>query len=299
VNPCGLISGGKLILDAALAARQCHPTVPRRRVGLKRRGLSLMEVVLALAILGVALAMIGELIRIGSRAGEAARDDMEKQLIAESLINEIASSAVYPEPVFEQPVDDLGEWLYTVETEPVDEVGLIAVRVTIRKADAAPTTLPPYSLTRWMLDPEVEASAREAQLVMEEQLKLRAQAQASGTETDNSAASSSQGTNATGGQQTPAGQNPMSPGTNGLPPGFDPSQLPPGFDPKNFDPSKLPPGFDPSKLPPGLIPGGRGNRGGGNNGGPRGPGGNNGPGNNGPGGRGVRGGGAGGRGNGS
>lgn len=258
--------------------------------------MSLMEVVLALAILGVSLAMIGELIRIGSRAGEAARDDMEKQLIAESLINEIASSAVYPEPVFEQPIDSLGEWLYTVEAEAVDEAGLLAVRVTIRKADDT-STRPPYSLIRWMMDPEVEASAREAQLVMEEQLKLRAQAQSSGTQTENGADSSSQGTS----PQTPGGQSPMGSGNNGLPPGFDPSQLPPGFDPRNFDPSKLPPGFDPknfdpSKLPPGLIPGGRGNRGGGGgNDGPRNPG-SNGPGNNGPGGRGVRGGG---RGNGS
>lgn len=242
----------------------------RRIRSSKRHGLSLMEVVLALAILGISLAMIGELIRLGSRAGEAARDDLESQLICESLINEVAASTQVPEPVIDQPVDELGEWLYSVETQPVDEGGLLAVRVSVRRADKQESTsariVPPYSLTRWIVDPEVEMAAREAEAVMKEQLKLRAATQASGTQTGSATIESAP---PAGGNNTPpANQTPATP-PEGLPPGFDPSKLPPGFDPKNIDPSKLPPGldlknFDPSKLPPGLLPGGgRGQRGGG------------------------------------
>ena len=125
---------------------------------MKRQGISLLEVVLALAILGVALALIGELISLGSRAGEAARDDMESQLICESIINEVAAGVELPELLLDQPVDELGEWLYSVETQPVDEAGLIAIYVSVRKADMAPTLRPklPYTLTRWVIDPEVE-----------------------------------------------------------------------------------------------------------------------------------------------
>ncbi|MBW8884274.1 MAG: prepilin-type N-terminal cleavage/methylation domain-containing protein, partial [Planctomycetia bacterium] len=49
-----------------------------------QRGLSLMEVILAIAILGGALAMIGQLIRIGSRSAAEARDLTMSQLYAES-----------------------------------------------------------------------------------------------------------------------------------------------------------------------------------------------------------------------
>lgn len=252
-----------------------------------RRGLSLMEVVLALSILGISLAMIGELVRIGSRAGEAARDDMESQLICESLINEIAAGTQLPEMVIDQPVDELGEWLYSVETQPVDAASLIAIRVSVRRADAIlPTNrvVIPYSLTRWVMDPEVEMAAREAEALMQEQLALRAAAQASGTQTDSGAAPTEPG--ASGGTPPPGNDQPQASPPPGAPPGFDPSQLPKGFDPSRlrpgFDPSKLPPGFDPSnidpsKLPPGLIPGqgGRGGRGG--RGGGAGPGAGGGP----------------------
>lgn len=240
-----------------------------------RRGLSLMEVVLALAILGISLAMIGELVRLGTRAGEAARDDMESQLICESLINEIAAGTQLPEMVIDQPVDEFGEWLYSVETQPVDAASLIAIRVSVRRADAIlPTNrvVIPYSLTRWVMDPEVEMAAREAEALMEEQLALRAAAQASGTQTDSGAAATDPG--AAGGAPPPGGDQPQASPPPGAPPGFDASQLPQGFDrgrlPPGFDPSTLPPGFDPSsidpsRLPPGLIPGqgGRGGRGGG------------------------------------
>ena len=54
-----------------------------------RTGLSLLEVMLALAILGGALAAIGELMRIGARNAEKARDLTTAQMICESTMAEI------------------------------------------------------------------------------------------------------------------------------------------------------------------------------------------------------------------
>src|SRR5262245_45353897 len=51
------------------------------------RGLSLMEVILAIAILGGALVTIRQLIRIGARSAAQARDLTMSQLYAESEMN--------------------------------------------------------------------------------------------------------------------------------------------------------------------------------------------------------------------
>lgn len=226
-----------------------------------RRGLSLLEVVLALAILGVSLAVIGELIRLGTRAGEAARDDLEAQLICESIVNEIAAGATMPETLVDAPVDQLGEWLCSVESQAVDDAGLMAVRVTVRRANASPSSVPPYTLTRWIIDPSVELAAREAEKAMEEQLALRNAAQASGTAATEDAASGagqSDPPDSTGGQPMPppGGEALKLPRDGKLPPDL---KLPDGL--------KLPEGFDPNQFTPGQFnPGGRGGRGGGGGG---------------------------------
>ena len=57
------------------------------------RGLSLLEVILAIAILGGSLATIGQLIRIGARNAAEARDLTMAQLYAESQMNRLSSGA--------------------------------------------------------------------------------------------------------------------------------------------------------------------------------------------------------------
>jgi prepilin-type N-terminal cleavage/methylation domain-containing protein len=232
---------------------------------MKRRGLSLLEVVLALAILGVSLAVIGELIRLGTRAGESARDDMEAQLICESLVNEIASGLAMPEMVVDAPVDQYGEWLYSVESQPIDQAGLLAVRVTVRRSKASPSSVAPYSLTRWMIDPNVELAAREAEAVMEQQLADRAQAQASG-----SAATDAPSTDGDSGGNS--GQQPMTtPMGPGAPPdGGGRGGGRRGGGDRNPDGFQLPDGLQlPENFNPGEFNPGRGGRGrGGPDGGP-------------------------------
>ena len=62
-----------------------------------RRGLSLLEVIFAIAILGGSLATIGQLIHIGARNAAQARDLTMAQLYAESQMNRFASSIEIPD----------------------------------------------------------------------------------------------------------------------------------------------------------------------------------------------------------
>jgi general secretion pathway protein I len=122
-----------------------------------RRGLSLLEVLLALAILGGSLAAIGELMRIGARSAEASRDQTTAQLLGETVMSQIAAGLLPPQAVSSAQIDDPMfqlEWSYSIVIEQVDQQGLIAVWVTIQQSADVAARPVAYTLARWMIDPE-------------------------------------------------------------------------------------------------------------------------------------------------
>lgn len=122
-----------------------------------RRGLSLLEVLLALAILGGALAAIGELMRVGTRSAEESRDETTAQLLAETIMSEVSAGLIPLQSLATAQVDDPMyqlDWTYSLNVEQVDQQGLVAVWVTVQQNTeqyARPVT---YSVSRWMIDPE-------------------------------------------------------------------------------------------------------------------------------------------------
>ena len=131
----------------------------------RRDAFSLLEVVLALAILTGAIAVLGELTRLGLRNAQVAREMTQAQLLCESKLAEITSGITPAEPVYNAEFDVLevagatgatligGEetWLYSIETEVLDEEGLMAVRVTVTQGEDVPRPVQ-FQLVRWMLD---------------------------------------------------------------------------------------------------------------------------------------------------
>jgi len=132
-----------------------------------RRGFSLLEVILALAILGGAIAVLGELSRLGMRNAQYARDVTQAQLLCESKLAEITAGLSPLESEQGTPFETADEtaasdWLYSVDVTPIDEDGLLEVRVTVTQD--LPTEKRPveFSLVRWMVDPEIESSEETA-----------------------------------------------------------------------------------------------------------------------------------------
>lgn len=130
-------------------------TTPNRHAGL-----SLLEVMFALAILGGALTVIGMHIQTGARSAAIARDSTTAQLLAESKMAEIASGIVLPDTVFQEPADEVGEWLCSVETLPIDQEGLLAVQVLVEQDPLFVSEPIRFQLTRWIVDPQVEADMK-------------------------------------------------------------------------------------------------------------------------------------------
>jgi prepilin-type N-terminal cleavage/methylation domain-containing protein len=122
-------------------------------VGCRRRGLSLLEVILAIAIFGGALAIIGELVRIGNINAAAARDLTDGQRICSNLMNEIAAGVTPPTSVSGAACPEDETWLYSVAAEPADVTGLLAVTVTVEQDPQFVSRPHTFSLVRWVVDP--------------------------------------------------------------------------------------------------------------------------------------------------
>ena len=138
-----------------------------------RSGLTLLEVMIALAILGTSLAAIGELIRIGADAADRATELTTAQFLCDSKLAEI-KSGVYPAdsigPVPFEIFETEEPWEYMVLVDSVDDQGLLLVEVTVSQIrdDGRPPAM--VTLTTWMIDPmmDSDADALESEAAAEE-----------------------------------------------------------------------------------------------------------------------------------
>jgi type II secretion system protein I len=141
---------------------------PRARAGSRsarasRHGFTLLELILALTILCGAVAALGEACRNGMRYAQYARDITQAQLLCESKLAEITAGVTPAEAQesvpFEATEDEAeSEWLYSIEVTPLDDEGLIQVRVTVTKDVPASKRPVEFPLVRWMVDPSIETT---------------------------------------------------------------------------------------------------------------------------------------------
>lgn len=138
----------------------------------RRRAMSLLEVILAIAILAGTLAILGEIIRAGARAGRSTTQLSAAQLICESLMVEQTSGMVAPESTEGEQIDDNGDaWQYSIQVEQAGQEGLLSVTISVQEQLDQATDPVTFTLVRWMVDPqlesELEAAAAEADAAAE------------------------------------------------------------------------------------------------------------------------------------
>jgi type II secretory pathway pseudopilin PulG len=122
-----------------------------------KRGITLFEVLLAIAILGGSMVAIGEMMRTGSRSAIEAREVTKAQLYAETIIAEIAAGILPSQASSQQPHPTDPDWLFTVESDSSSQAGLLMIRVTMQQANIPPNKRPlSFSLVRWMVDPSID-----------------------------------------------------------------------------------------------------------------------------------------------
>ena len=136
---------------AEFSTRSVPPTV----LLAPRRGLSLLEVILAIAVLGGCMAVIGELVRMGVRNAEEARELTKAQLLCESKLEEVAAGVTPLESASAVAFELDPEWTYTIETGSLDQQGLVQVRVTVQPVESDRLYPLTFTLTRWIVDPSL------------------------------------------------------------------------------------------------------------------------------------------------
>lgn len=123
----------------------------------RRSGFTLLEVILALAILVGALAVLGELADQGLTNARTAASLAEAQLLCESKLAEVTAGLVPLSAVTAAPIETDPNWTYSIVVDQTLDQGLVVVRVTV--AENLPPAQQPaeFTLSRWMIDPTYAA----------------------------------------------------------------------------------------------------------------------------------------------
>lgn len=126
----------------------------------RRHALSLLEVVLAIAILGGAMVVIGQLINIGHNAAIDARDLTEAQILCDAKISEISAGVMPATSVQGASIDEAPGWTYSFTVEPAGLDGLLKIDCTVSQ-DSTYSFPVTYRLVRWIPDPDYEAELKD------------------------------------------------------------------------------------------------------------------------------------------
>lgn len=135
----------------------------------RRKGFSLLEILLALAILGGSLAVLGQIAQTGIDAAREARDLASARILCQTKLNELLLEGTLPQSVASLEVPSFDSqsttpFFYSVDVQPAPLDNLLVVRVSVEASnpDGGPA-LARYSLTRWMIDPTLGLEAAEAE----------------------------------------------------------------------------------------------------------------------------------------
>ncbi len=149
-----------------------------------RRGITILEIMLSLVILGSSMAILGEMSRHGLSSARAARDMTQAELLCESVLAKVRLGIIKMEPVVDVPIssstlttdtvldthaedtNDSGGalWVYTLEITEIDEYGLEEIAVTVRQNRPEEQRPIGCRLVRWLaIEPEEEEESATTQ----------------------------------------------------------------------------------------------------------------------------------------
>lgn len=122
----------------------------------QRHGLSLLEVILSMAILGISMTAIGALVSNGYRAALETRLRSDGNLLCETKMSEVVAGIIELESTNGVPIEENQEWEYSIQVEPSDQLGLLFVRVSVMQTDDASINPIEISFVRFLPDPDYE-----------------------------------------------------------------------------------------------------------------------------------------------
>ena len=117
-----------------------------------RAGLSLLEVVLALAILSASFILLSQLVSTGLRAAANARDLTRAQILAETVISEMVAEVTPPTTLSRSEIEP--GWYVSVQMLSTTQDGIVNLHVTVEREVEGRRGVR-YELARWIRDPSL------------------------------------------------------------------------------------------------------------------------------------------------
>lgn len=132
------------------------PNLGRRgkKFGKRRRGLSLLEVILSVAILGGAMVVIGHLYNLGYRSALQARFRSDANILVDAKMAELAAGVLPVESTGDAPIDTAPGWTYSVNIEDSNQPGLFMATVTVKTENPNRILEGGLSIARFIVDPD-------------------------------------------------------------------------------------------------------------------------------------------------
>ena len=156
--------------------------VRAQRQVVTRSAFTLLEVILALVILGAALAIFGEVMQLANQNAADAQAETQAQLLATSLLDEILAGSIDDSPANRQPleVDDDVKWVYSVSTGTATVDGVYPLVVEVEQDVEAKFNPVKFRIVRWLSStPEGSEADEEADAQQQSQ---QGQGQSSGAQ---------------------------------------------------------------------------------------------------------------------
>lgn len=122
-----------------------------------RRGLSLLEVLVALAIFLFSLAALSQLVEIGSNSARDVQWLGQASMIAQSRMSAVMAGIVPLSGQPESSCDEDSDWMWSMEAELADAPGLYRVKVTVSRQRPDGSRFETV-LNQFVLDPTVRGS---------------------------------------------------------------------------------------------------------------------------------------------
>lgn len=127
-------------------------------------GFTLLEVILAIAILALSLTAISEVVRLSFTNVAGATDAIESRMVAQSVIDQLKCGAIEIADAGPMQVgqdDALADWSVEIIVEPAAVEQLLQVRVLVGRT-LDPGERPACEVVRWFQDPQFAQAAAAA-----------------------------------------------------------------------------------------------------------------------------------------
>ena len=124
-------------------------------VSSQQAGFTLLEVVIAVAILLGSITALFQLLNLGHRSSMQAKFRTDAVMLAETIMNEALAGIVPLQSSTEEESDDYPGWFWSLSVEDAGVDDLLEVTVLVRREGTSITAEHEYSVTRLARDPQV------------------------------------------------------------------------------------------------------------------------------------------------